>query len=628
MPDWTYQTVFRPLLRQLPYTAAQKIAFGVMGRLGRLPAGRTIIRLMGHARPTNEVRVTHGDLNFISPIVLGCGVDLSGQAVSALSLFGFGMIEVGPVGEETGFVATKWDEAGVLMPVGASCAVQDLCDALARNPVRGDVQVIARLVVESQDHGGLTSVIDKLRRFVDGFSFDVRTECSQEQFAALLMRDIGLSFLIVDSQQADDPQWDLPGELSFDGIIVESDRTDDLARGRLCADVVQKIEQVVARISGQREGLVIAAGGIRQPEDALRVLNAGADLVMVDSGFAEAGPGLPKRINSAVQAARLSVAADGDPDEIPAPQRSWFWSVLLGMSLFLGGVAAFFLGWTRVVLPYDEEFLGMLREEICGLNDRLLPFMSHDRVTLAGTMLALGPLYVSLGWFGERHGMHWARVAVLASSFVGFLSFFLFLGFGYFDPFHAFIAAVLFQFMLLGLRSSLPPVDVVEFDVQNSSAWRRAMWGQLLMVLHGGAVLVAGIVISSFGATTVFVAEDLEFMRTTREALLIANARLVPLVAHDRASFGGMLMSTGVCVLLTSLWGWQRGRRWLWWTLIGTGTTAYATTIAVHWWVGYTHLLHLLPAYGGLLFLWLAMLLSRQWMFEEATTRAAENGSG
>ena len=89
-----------------------------------------------------------------------------------------------------------------------------------------------------------------------------------------------------------------------------------------------------------------------------------------------------------------------------------------------------------------------------------------------------------------------------------------------------------------------------------------------------------------------------------------------------------MLMSTGVCVLLTSLWGWQRGRRWLWWTLIGTGTTAYATTIAVHWWVGYTHLLHLLPAYGGLLFLWLAMLLSRQWMFEEATTRAAENGSG
>ena len=146
------------------------------------------------------------------------------------------------------------------------------------------------------------------------------------------------------------------------------------------------------------------------------------------------------------------------------------------------------------------------------------------------------------------------------------------------------------------------------------------MWGQLLMVIHGAAILTAGVVISSFGVTTVFVHDDLEFMQTTRAALVEANSRLVPLVAHDRASLGGMLMSTGATVLLTSLWGWQRGRRWLWYALAGSGTVAYVTTIAVHWSVGYTSLMHLLPPYGGLLLLWLALLLAKEWLFEDATT--------
>lgn len=212
--------------------------------------------------------------------------------------------------------------------------------------------------------------------------------------------------------------------------------------------------------------------------------------------------------------------------------------------------------------------------------------------------------------------MHWARTAVLASSLVGFLSFFTFLGFGYFDPFHAFISAILFQFMALGLRSTQVPELPETLDLHNSVSWKRALWGQLLMVVHGVAILVAGVTISCFGMTTVFVAQDLEFMNTTREALVQLNPRLVPVVAHDRASFGGMLMATGVVVLLSALWGWRRGRRWLWWSLTATGTVAYTTTILIHWWVGYTSLVHLLPAYGGLLLLWLAMLLSRGWMFE------------
>ena len=59
-----------------------------------------------------------------------------------------------------------------------------------------------------------------------------------------------------------------------------------------------------------------------------------------------------------------------------------------------------------------------------------------------GTMIAVGALYLGLSRYGIRRGAHWALVAVLASAFAGFGSFFLFLGFGYFEPFHAFVTAV------------------------------------------------------------------------------------------------------------------------------------------------------------------------------------------
>ena len=110
--------------------------------------------------------------------------------------------------------------------------------------------------------------------------------------------------------------------------------------------------------------------------------------------------------------------------------------------------------------------------------------------------------------------------------------------------------------------------------------------------------------------TSVFVPEDLEFMNTSAAELLGAHPQLVPLVAHDRATFGGMLISCGMATLLPALWGFRRGQRWLWWSLMLSGTVAYVSTMLIHWEVGYHSLKHLLPAYGGLLWLWAGGLAS------------------
>jgi dihydroorotate dehydrogenase len=214
-----------------------------------------------------------------------------------------------------------------------------------------------------------------------------------------------------------------------------------------------------------------------------------------------------------------------------------------------------------------------------------------------------------------RRGLHWAQVSIFASAFIGFATFFLFLGYGYLDPLHAFVTLVLLQFLLLGLHARLadaprPAVPQLTSDWR----WRWSQWGKLLFIGHALAVLTAGLVISGFGITCVFVHEDLEFMQTTAEALRAANPRLVPLVAHDRATFGGMLISSGVLLLLPALWGIRPDTAWLWWTQLVAALAAYTAAIVVHVAVGYTNLLHLTPAYGGLLVFLLAAALTHPLM--------------
>lgn len=616
MPDWTYQTVFRPVLRRLPYRISQALVFGVLGRLGKYAAGRTVIRTMGHASPHPDLRIVRGGFELSSPCGLGTGVDEDCQATAALSQFGVGLIELGPVdlgannlgNTSAAAHGTRWTSDGVIIDrENSSVSALELVRQLKTSGVQGDVHVFVRIICQNNNCAdNLAQMATQLSGLVSGFVLDGSSKNRDREFDTTAFRsrldeEFSLIAAVGPSLQ---PRDDWP--TGFDGYLVECGSTEE------GVEFLERIEPNAAE-------LLIIRAEVHQPIDGLRLIDRGADVVLIDEGVPLAGPGLPKRVNNCVLASRNKRINACDSDVVIAPPReSWFWGFLLGISLTVGGVLALCIGWTRVVLPYDEEYLGMLRDEICSINPQLLPFMSHDRVTLAGTMLALGPLYLGLTWFADRRGMHWARVAWISSAFVGFFSFFSFLGFGYFDPFHAFISVVLFQLTLFGLRSPQSSYAAVEFDAENSASWKRALWGQLLFVVHGIVLTVAGSVIIGFGVTNVFVAQDLEFMNTTRELLLASNPRLVPLVAHDRASFGGMLLSTGIAVTLTAMWGWQRGRRWLWSLLAYSGTAAYGITIAVHWAVGYTSLLHLLPAYGGLMMLWISLGLSWQWMFEDA----------
>jgi hypothetical protein len=229
-------------------------------------------------------------------------------------------------------------------------------------------------------------------------------------------------------------------------------------------------------------------------------------------------------------------------------------------------------------------------------------------------MLSIGIFYAALAWAGIRRGAHWAQVTVIASATVGFLTFFFFLGFGYFDPFHAFVTAILTQFTLLCLVMQPSPPQALTPEWRETAAWRRGQWGQLIFIATGVGLTGAGLVIAAIGCTAVFVQTDLEFMRTTREQLHHSYETLVPLVAHDRASLGGMLIANGIAVWLSAQWGFRAGARWLWSALAWGGNIAFACAIVIHVVVGYHSPLHLAPAMIGWVAWNVALLLTHGWL--------------
>jgi hypothetical protein len=351
--------------------------------------------------------------------------------------------------------------------------------------------------------------------------------------------------------------------------------------------------------------ILYAAGGIESPRDAVAFLEAGADLISLTHGFVFTGPGTPKRINAAI-AAKAGHEPGPEPEPTPGSlcetaRYAWFWCLALGTAMMLGALLAGYFALTRVILPYDEVASGLTREALAALNPRLLHFMAHDRFTLAGTMLSLGLLYTGLAWNGVRRGRTWAQEAVVFSAVGGFLTFFSFVAYGYFDQFHAFVAASLFPMAIqcaVGRPIGEPAAAIVDLD--NDAAWRRACVGQLCFVAQAIGLLLAGAVIVLVGSTQVFVDSDLAFLGVTRDAIGGLHANLVPLIAHDRATFGGMLLSSGLAVLVAALWGFHRGERWLWWTLAVAGFPAYLATLWIHHDVQYTDLLHLSPVAVGM----------------------------
>ena len=282
--------------------------------------------------------------------------------------------------------------------------------------------------------------------------------------------------------------------------------------------------------------------------------------------------------------------------------------------LVLAGLFALVLALTGQFLPHDVAYLGMTPKALCALHEcRIVHFIIHDRASFGGALGAVGLLYLWLIAGPLRAGNGWAWQALACSGSFGFLSFLAYLGYGYLDTWHGAGTLLLLPVFAAGMwrsRRLVGPLRVrgaFRADVGASRLARRQEWGRTVLLGGAAATAIGGLAILRIGLTDTFVPEDLEFIGLSASDLRAINPHLVPLIAHDRAGFGGGVFTLGLITLLC-LWC-ARPSRHLRQAVATAGLLSLSAALGVHMTVGYTDRWHLVPpaVAAGLLVIGLAL---------------------
>jgi hypothetical protein len=295
-----------------------------------------------------------------------------------------------------------------------------------------------------------------------------------------------------------------------------------------------------------------------------------------------------------------------------------------GLALVLSGSFAIFQAGTGHFLPHDVAFLGMDAQTLCQLHDcRIVNFMIHDRIAFGGALVSVGVLYMWLAEFPLRQRQAWAWWAYVLSGAIGFASFLGYLSYNYLDTWHGGATLLLFPCYLVGLIQSYRTIQPTALQAVLKQpkvaiiSWTRIGVGYICLLLTALGLLGAGAVISVVGMTWIFVPQDLSYMALDVADLHAITPQLVPLIAHDRAGFGGALFSSGIAMSFC-IWFGQPSRN-LWQSLLISGSVGFGCAIGVHFAVGYLDTLHLLPAYLGIGVFLLGLLLTFHHMMNRSS---------
>ncbi|ETI65898.1 beta/alpha barrel domain-containing protein [Neobacillus vireti] len=576
MPDWSYHTIFKPILHKLPPSFSREFIHRGMGMLSSSAIGEACIEFLGHMAPSNQMAQPVFDVQFTSPVGLSGQIDPQLSGLKAFQNLGFGFIEIGPVSihgsEKKEELLVDYKNEQVWGFTGFSIMLSTVKEQL-HSLKKKKVPFFIRVEGTFQE---ITEICEELLPFSDGFILNSNAFDSADQynqFQEKLSKPVIFAFSTETTANIDKLKNYNPS-----GILLEG-----------CHSTDRMTETLIALRKSFTNVPIITSGGVREPVDAIKLLENGASLVMLGFEYVFAGPGLPKRINEAYSN-RL-------PKE-PVMAKGWLSYWLFGLAITVAGFIALFFSMTAIILPYDESFLGLIRRDILDFNPAILYFMAHDRMTLSGTMISGGIIYMQLSRHGIRFGHHWARKAVNIAGIIGFLGILLFIGYGYFDWLHGLFWLILLPLFIIGYtKSKNAKAAPSSINLFNHKYWKLSLIGQLSFVLLGFALTIGGIVISVVGVSTIFVPTDLSYLCLTPEALSDFNERLIPVIAHDRAGFGSALLSVGLLVLMLALWGIREGESWVWWTFTIGALPAFLSGIITHFIIGYTDFVHLLPAY-------------------------------
>lgn len=331
---------FRPIFFIFSPEPIHRIIMLMLGALKFIPWGRRVVKKCCTYRH-KSLEVTVFGIDFPNPVGLAAGFDKNAALTDELACLGFGYVEVGSVTplaqrgnprprcfrlpkdmaiiNRMGFnnrgveaVAANLRKRNPKLVVGANIgkntltpndkAPDDYEKCFVALYPHADYFVVnvscpnVSSLRELQDSARLTEIVRRLTAF----------RALQPQRKPILLK---LSPDLTPAQ-IDEALEVVAGE-GLDGVVAANTTTcrdglqsprgkvDGIGNGGLSgAPLTQRALEMVRYISGKMQGKlpIIGVGGIMAPQDALNMLQAGASLVQVYTGFIYQGPGFAKKI--------------------------------------------------------------------------------------------------------------------------------------------------------------------------------------------------------------------------------------------------------------------------------------------------------------------------------------------
>jgi len=309
-----------------------------------IPGIKQLVRACYNVNDKRLERKLFG-LTFANPVGLAAGFDKNAMLFDELSSFGFGFIEIGtvtpkgqPGNDKPRMFRLLEDEALInrmgFNNEGVDAAVERLKKRKTKIIIGGNIGK-NKVTPNEEAVSDYEKCFEALFNYVDFFVVNVsspntpnlRALQDKEPLTKLLSRLKELNakkkspkpILLKIAPDLTNEQLnnivDIVAETKIDGVIATNTTIDrsrlktsdsrlaTIGAGGLSGKPLGKRSvEVVKYLSdkSKKSFPIIGVGGIHSGEDAIAMLNAGASLVQVYTGFVYEGPGIVKRINKAI----------------------------------------------------------------------------------------------------------------------------------------------------------------------------------------------------------------------------------------------------------------------------------------------------------------------------------------
>ena len=302
-----YRRIIKPILFSLTIERAHHVALLLLRIIGLIPGGRWLLRKCYTVRHPALEREVFG-VKFANPIGLAAGFDRNGEAYRELAALGFGFIEIGTVtprpqaGNPRPRVFRLPKDRAIINRIGLSNRGLDKTICHLRRPHEGFIVGcnIGKNTVTPPENAAADylRLFRNLYQYADYFTVNISCDNSCRE---------GTTHTRTHILQILDPLFDFRrGQNQYRPIMlkVSPDMSDEVIAQR----PVEAVRRIHTRSGGNFP--IIGVGGIMSPADAKAMLDAGADLLQLYTGYIYEGPGLVGEIcRSLIADAEAAAAA-------------------------------------------------------------------------------------------------------------------------------------------------------------------------------------------------------------------------------------------------------------------------------------------------------------------------------